>query len=177
MAAAVEKLRLILYPDPRLKQRAQPVTEFNEELAAVIERMIAVMRAEKGVGLAAPQVGLLWRLFVCQPGEDAPPQAFINPTLNLGEREDVREEGCLSIPDVTVNIRRSTTCEISAFDARGRPLRLSGEGLLARIWQHETDHLDGRLITDRMTEAERIKNRRLLKQLEQDYQKRKGRRG
>jgi len=113
------------------------------------------MRVEDGIGLAAPQVGVLQRLFVCSvPGTDKDGKkrdlVFVNPVLQDFEGEDVAEEGCLSIPDVLVRVRRPTACTITGLDLEGNPIALRGTDLLARCWQHECDHLDGRLITDRM---------------------------
>lgn len=171
MAIAIDKLRIISYPDPRLRQRCKPVERFDTELARLAQRMIELMQEAKGVGLAAPQVGLPIRMFVCRPVEKAAARAFVNPVLTLGDEEQESEEGCLSIADVTVNVRRATEAQIAALELEGRPIKLSGEGFIARIWQHETDHLDGRLIIERMTEAEKIKNRKLLKELEREYEK------
>lgn len=170
MAIALEKLRIISYPDPRLRQRCKPVERFDAELARLAQRMIELMQEAKGVGLAAPQVGVLTRLFVCKPVEEAAARAFVNPVLTLGEEEQESEEGCLSIADVTVNVRRATQAQMAAFDLEGRPIKLTGDGFVSRIWQHEADHLDGRLIIERMTEAEKIKNRKLLKELEREYE-------
>lgn len=171
MPIQVEKLRIILYPDPRLRQRATPIDRFDDELARVAGRMIELMGVEEGVGLAAPQLGLSMRLFIAQPDRQAPPNAFVNPTLTLGDEEDVREEGCLSVPEVHVMIRRSIKAEISAMDLSGQPIKLSGEGFVARIWQHEFDHLEGRLITQRMSETERIENRKKLREMEREFEK------
>src|SRR5262249_38458796 len=96
---------------------------------------------------------------------------FVNPVLKLSDEDAEAEEGCLSIPDVGVMVRRAIRCEISALDRAGKAVTLGGEGLTARVWQHETDHLDGRLITDRMTETEKIANRKLLKELEREFEK------
>jgi len=133
--------------------------------------MLELMRAEDGIGLAAPQVGILKRLFVCSvPGTDKDSErrdlVFVNPVLQDFEGEDVAEEGCLSIPDVLVRVRRPTACTITGQDLDGNQIALRGTDLLARCWQHECDHLDGKLITDRMSEMDRIANRKALKRLE-----------
>ena len=167
--SSAKRLSLIYYPDPRLRRRCRPVARFDASLAAAAERMIELMREHHGVGLAAPQVGLDVRLFVCQPTEDAAPAAYVNPVLTLGYEMAAGEEGCLSLPEVTVSVLRATTCSLSACDVSGKPVRIETRGLLARVWQHECDHLDGRLIIERMTEAERIANRRYLKELERKY--------
>src|SRR5207302_3952081 len=115
IALVVQKLRIIKYPDPRLRQRCGPVERVNEQTVQLAERMIELMHEAKGVGLAAPQVGVALRLFVCQPADEAVPRVFVNPVLRMGEEETESEEGCLSIPEVSVNIRRATRCEMSAF--------------------------------------------------------------
>lgn len=165
-------LRIIKYPDPRLRQVCKPVDRFDHALGAFAERMLELMRTARGVGLAAPQVGVLIRLFVCNAtGEQGDEQVFINPELSDLQGQTVGEEGCLSIPDVTVNVRRATSCKISARDLSGRPIEAVGTDLIARCWQHECDHIDGRLITDRMSDADKIANRRALKSLEADFRR------
>lgn len=165
------KLRIILYPDPRLRVRCRPVEQFDGQLAAVAARMIELMHAAEGVGLAAPQVGLPWRLFVCQPDKDHPPSVFVNPLLEHSAETITSPEGCLSIPEVTVEMIRAARCELTARDLNGREVRASCDGLAARVWQHETDHLNGRLIIDRMSEAEKIANRKKLRELEQKFER------
>lgn len=163
-------LKIVHYPDPVLKRIASPVTEFGPELRAFADRLLTLMREGKGVGLAAPQVGVSIRLFVCnatgEPGDDV---VCVNPVLKDGVGQSELEEGCLSIPGVTVNVRRATKIVMQAVDLQGQPFELVGSDLAARIWQHETDHLDGRLIIDRMSEADELANRKALKQLKADY--------
>ncbi|MCK6482616.1 MAG: peptide deformylase [Phycisphaerae bacterium] len=170
------KLRIILYPDPRLRVRCRPVERFDELLAAVAARMIDLMHAAEGVGLAAPQVGLPWRLFVCQPDKERPPSVIVNPVLEHSAATIASPEGCLSIPEVTVEMIRAARCELTARDLNGREIRSSGDALAARVWQHETDHLNGRLIIDRMSETEKIANRKKLRELEQKFERAKKKR-
>jgi len=170
MAVAVQDLRIICYPDPRLRRQCRKVDTFDGQLASVVERMFELMREAKGVGLAAPQVGLDWRLFVCnhtgEPGNDL---VVVNPRLDHLVGGEVSDEGCLSIPNVTLPVRRAEECCLQAQNLEGKSFAAEGKGLLARIWQHETDHLDGRLIIDYMGPAERITNRRALKELEDKF--------
>jgi len=168
---SLDHLRVIHYPDTRLKQVCAPIDQIDDDVRALAARMLELMRAEDGIGLAAPQVGILKRLFVCSvPGTDKDGErrdlVFINPVLQDFEGEDVAEEGCLSIPDVLVRVRRPTACTIIGLDLEGNQIALRGTDLLARCWQHECDHLDGKLITDRMSEMDRIANRKALKRLE-----------
>ncbi len=163
-------LRIIHYPDPRLKKVCKPVEKFDAELAELAMRMIDLMHEDKGVGLAAPQVGVLLRLFVCNvTGEKGTELVVVNPELTDLEGDIVAEEGCLSIPEVTVDMRRAARCTLKAHGLNGEPFTLRGVELAARCWQHECDHLDGRLIIDHMSEADKIANRKSLKKLESEY--------
>jgi len=160
------RLRIVQYPEPMLRQRTQPIEVFDEALADLARRMIALMHEAKGVGLAAPQVGLSLRLFVCNAtGEPQDNQVVVNPILLDFEGFEEKPEGCLSIPGVTVNMRRPARVRLTALNAQGEAYELKGDDLRARIWQHETDHLDGKLIIDNMSEADEIANRKALKQL------------
>lgn len=162
------RLRIVRWPDPVLKARTALVDPADPEVAAVARRMIELMHDADGVGLAAPQVGLSWRLFVTNGrAVDPEDRVFINPTLRLdpdsGEERD--EEGCLSLPGVHVKRDRAVAASIEAIGLDGTPFRLEGEGMLARIWQHEHDHLEGILIVDRMSPMDRLATRRALRDL------------
>ena len=167
---SLNTLKIVFYPDPVLHQKSAPIEDFGDSLKRLTDRMLELMQEGKGVGLAAPQVGLLRRFFVCnvtgEPGDD---RVFVNPTLSDLSGGELAEEGCLSLPGVTVEMRRATSVVIRAMDVHGEPFECSGQGLLARVWQHEFDHLDGRLITDRMSSTDEIANRRAIKQLESDH--------
>lgn len=164
----VKSLRIVLYPDPVLQRRAAPIESIDEEIRSVAERMIELMHEAEGVGLAAPQVGLGWRMFVANPsGEAGGDRVFINPELrDAAERVEAENEGCLSLPGVSAEIRRPAAITIEATDLEGRPFTLSSEELPARVWQHETDHLNGVLILDRMGPLDKRANRKAIKQLE-----------
>lgn len=128
------------------------------------------MREQRGVGLAGPQVGVLSRLFVCNPtGEPDDDRIWVNPVPVEMEGSSEADEGCLSIPGISVPKRRATRVIIEAQDIDGKTLRNEAVDLLARIWQHEIEHLDGRLVIDDMSEAAELNNRRIIKQLEADY--------
>ena len=170
------KLNLLTYPQPILRKACGPVEDFDDELAQIAARMLAVMHQHNGVGLAGPQVGLRVRLFVCNPtGQPEDDRVYVNPELSDLDGIVESEEGCLSIPEVNVMMRRAKSVTIRARSVAGEPVRGHAEDLLARIWQHETDHLDGKLIIDHMSEADRLDNRRVLKQLEEQYAKRRPR--
>ncbi len=163
-----------------LRAKANPIPAVNDNIRAVAARMIELMRTAEGIGLAAPQVGLSWRMFVCDvpPSEDRSPdtvpptatdgpQFYINPKLSHPLGAPIKmEEGCLSLPDIRGDVLRPPTITISALDLHGKPFTHTATGLLARCWQHEMDHLDGVLILDRMTQISRLKNRAAIKDLE-----------
>jgi peptide deformylase len=172
----LENLTIVHYPDPALRKTCQPITGFGEDLAAFARRMLELMHAGRGIGLAAPQVGVLKRLFVMNhTGDPKDDMVFVNPEIRdmHGSRE--AEEGCLSLPEIYVQVRRATRCRIVAQDVEGNPINLEGEDLLCRVWQHETDHLNGILVLDRMGPSDKIATKKRLKELEAAYNA-KGRR-
>jgi peptide deformylase len=172
MSADSLPTRITVYPDPRLRQACAPVEEFDERTAALAKRMLELMTEGNGVGLAGPQAGICRRIFVANPtGEPGDDHVYINPELFDLTGSVEAEEGCLSLPDIRVNVRRARVCCIRAQDVTGKVFEQQGEGLIARIWQHETDHLDGRLIIDRMDSTDKIANRKKISQLEADYAK------
>lgn len=163
-------LAIVKYPQPVLRRPAQEVTEFGPKLRALAARMFQIMYAARGVGLAAPQVGLPLRMFVANPGEGPETEAvFINPRIIKTEGQLQEEEGCLSLPGLNTTIKRCESVTIQAQDLDGRPLERIGAGLLARVFQHETDHLNGVMIADRMSAVSRLAHRRLLKELEEKF--------
>ena len=165
------ELKLVLWPDPRLKRKSDRVTVFGEPLRAIAGRMLDLMHQHRGVGLAAPQVGLNIRLFVVNPtGKPEDDRVYVNPVLSdpCGDNE-VKEEGCLSLPDINVDITRPTGLKISAQDLSGQHFEQVETGFVTRVWQHENDHLDGRLIIDQMSPVTRMSSRKQLKKLEEDW--------
>ncbi|HET9287673.1 MAG TPA: peptide deformylase [Gaiella sp.] len=136
------------YGDPVLRMRADVVESFDAELRKVSERMIGLMHDADGIGLAATQVGILRRMFVCTlDGED---HVLVNPVVtSVGDETEVDVEGCLSLGSVRVPVERATRVSLAAQDIDGEPVALELEGLPARIVQHEADHLDGRLMLER----------------------------
>jgi peptide deformylase len=141
-------LDLRTFGDPVLKTRAAPVETFDESLARLAEEMLATMREREGVGLAANQVGRLKRILVAAVEDQE--YVIVNPTIEETARSTEKDrEGCLSIPGIQVEVERPTAVTVSGQDASGAPLHLEASGLLARVLQHEVDHLDGVLILDR----------------------------
>ena len=141
-------LDLRTFGDPVLKTRAAPVETFDDSLARLAQEMLATMREQEGVGLAANQVGRLKRILVAAVEDQE--YVIVNPTIEERARSTEKDlEGCLSIPGIQVEVERPTAVTVSGQDASGAPLRLEASGLLARVLQHEVDHLDGVLILDR----------------------------
>jgi peptide deformylase len=148
--------QVVKFGDPVLKSVASPVGSFGPELRAEVERMIAIMRDGMGVGLAATQLGVLRRLLVFQAGPDGEPTALVNPAIEWSSQEgSIAEEGCLSLPRVTMDVERPLHVRVSGRDAEGEPIELEASGLEARVLQHEIDHLDGVLILDRTSRDQR----------------------
>ena len=164
----VDRLHILSYPNPVLRARAEAIESFNDQVCAVAQRMIQLMHEAPGIGLAAPQVGLSWRMFVANAtGDPQDDLIVINPVLSDPSKDsEEREEGCLSLPHVNGTIRRARAITVDAFGPNGEPFQHHAEDLLARIFQHENDHLDGVLIIDRMPEIDRAANRRTLRELE-----------
>jgi peptide deformylase len=147
-------LRIRTLGDPVLREPAKPVTEFGASLRTLFDDMVETMVAAPGVGLAAPQVGLSLRLFVFDNGETGP-MFMANPQLSDQVGELLEDEGCLSIPGPYHPTPRFARIRCAGQDLHGDPVEMIGEGLLARIFQHETDHLDGMLYIDRLDEEGR----------------------
>jgi peptide deformylase len=147
---------VVKFGDPVLKSKASPVRNFGPDLRSEVERMVSIMRDGMGVGLAATQLGILRRLLVFQAGPDSEPTALVNPEIEwLSNEVVVAEEGCLSLPRVSMDVERPLHARFSGLDVDGEPIRLEASGLEARVLQHELDHLDGILILDRAPRAQR----------------------
>jgi peptide deformylase len=136
------------FGDPVLKTRAAPVESFDESLVRLTQDMLATMRDNEGVGLAANQVGRLKRVFVAAIEDEE--YVIVNPVLtDRSETTETAPEGCLSIPGIHVDVERPIAATVSGQDVTGKPLQIEASDLLARVLQHEVDHLDGVLILDR----------------------------
>jgi peptide deformylase len=150
------------YGDPVLRMRAAEVTEFDDELGRMTDRMIALMHEAAGVGLAATQVGVLRRVFVFH--DDGGDHVLVNPVISARSKTtEVDEEGCLSLGPVRVDVERPVEVTIEGRDASGEAVTLTLEGLPARVVQHELDHLDGTLIIDRTDQESKREALRLLR--------------
>lgn len=144
----MSELSIVLYPHPVLRKKAAPVSRLTPEIQDFIARMRDAMHAHHGVGLAAPQVGISLRILVVDIGEG--PCALLNPQLHLSEGSQTGTEGCLSFPRLYGTVTRAERVVVRALNERGHKVTLSGEGLWARAMQHEIDHLDGVVFTDRV---------------------------
>lgn len=158
-------LQLVEYPHPALLRRAKPLVRIDDAVFDAVDRMFEIMYEAQGVGLAANQVALPYRLFIVNL--EARPDAgdelvFVNPTLSRPRGTAVQEEGCLSLPGLRMDVRRPERIVVDAWSLEGEPIHLDLDGLLARVVQHEFDHLEGRLFTDRLPEAASIEARRTL---------------
>jgi peptide deformylase len=151
------KRRIRLMGDPVLREVAAPVERITDEVRELVADMFDTMYAEDGVGLAAPQLGLGQRVIVVDPREEqVTPFALVNPRiLELGAELDRAEEGCLSIPGLKELVERPVTAVVEGLDLSGGTVRIAAAGLLARILQHEVDHLDGILFLDRVSPLKR----------------------
>jgi len=151
-------LPILKYPDPMLKRVSQPVTSIQKDIRQLVDDMFETLHDAMGVGLAAPQVGQLMRVIVVdlsahQEGSDL--VALINPEIVWSDGEVIWEEGCLSVPELTVEIPRKEHVKVTGLDFKGKPLELKADGLFAIALQHELDHLNGRLIIDRLSALKR----------------------
>ena len=139
-------LSLRIYPDAVLRQVCGPVERFDAALRNLIDEMLVLIRVKEGIGLAAPQVGIIKRLFVCEIENDS--LSLINPEIIHGSEQADMIEGCLSLPDMHVRVTRNDRIVVAGFDIRGRKMQYGLTGLWARVVRHEMDHLDGVLICD-----------------------------
>ena len=156
-------LKVRKYGDPVLRRRAAEIAEVTPELRRTIADMIETMYDEVGIGLAAPQVGIPLRLMVVGHEEGREPRALINPVIVDRGGTVTAEEGCLSLPGIFAQVTRSEWVEVEATDVDGRPVKMRGRGLLARVFQHEVDHLDGVLFIDRLDPVTRDRIKRRIK--------------
>jgi peptide deformylase len=153
-------LEVRLYGDPVLRRRAAPVGEVTPEIERWLDDLVETMHAEVGIGLAATQVGIELRMLVVDEGRGVA-RAYLNPVIVEHGGRQVGEEGCLSLPGVFADVERAEWVVVEAIDRTGTPIRRRASGLLARVFQHEIDHLDGVLFIDRLDKVtrDRIKRR------------------
>jgi peptide deformylase len=152
-----------IYPDPILRKKAVPVQNIDGKVKMVVDRMVEVMHANKGIGLAAPQIGIPGQIIVIDIGEGR--RAFINPEIIEGEGESVMEEGCLSLPTIEVPVKRMEKVFVQGWNLEGKEVSLELFGLPGRVYQHEIDHLNGILIIHHIP---RLKRELLIKRMIKD---------
>jgi peptide deformylase len=162
----VTDLPIRILGDPVLREPARDVESFDAALGMLRDDMLETMYKAPGVGLAAPQVGLAIRFFVYDPGDGSGPGAVANPLLVLHEDEQEEDEGCLSIPGLYFATKRALRVQLEGRDVDGNRVELEGSELLARIFQHETDHLNGVLFIDRLGARERREAMRAIREQE-----------
>lgn len=163
----IEKCQITHYPADVLGRRAQPVEQIDDNIRRLVDKMYEIMRANKGVGLAAPQAGVSLRLFIISlDGSRESLKVFINPTVTPDGLLDAVEEGCLSVPSIYTKIRRYKKAKVTATDLDGNEFTDEGEGLYARALQHEYDHIEGMTIVNRMGQTAKIAHRKRLRALQ-----------
>ena len=167
-------LEIVQYPHPTLRHRSKPLRRVDAELRKIVAEMFELMYEHEGVGLAANQVDLPYRLFVSNvqgdPAAKELEQVFINPVLSGGRGQEEDEEGCLSIPGIRAPVTRNTHVKVQAYDLEGNEVTGEVEDLMARIVQHESDHLDGTLFIDRLGPAHSAAIRDQLEEFELAFQ-------
>lgn len=167
---------VLIYPDPILRHGGKPITEFGEELQELADRMIEAMYVEGGVGLAAPQVGIEQKLLVLNPSgskDDRSGELVIcNPKIVRKKKKEFGEEGCLSFPGIQADVERAVEITVVYQDINGEEQSLKCDGWLARIVQHEIDHLEGVFFVDRLTSGEKLRVKSQLLELESQYKPR-----
>ncbi|MEM9825767.1 MAG: peptide deformylase [Planctomycetota bacterium] len=169
---APDSFQIVSYPHPALRVPAKALQRVDATLLAVARRMLDLMYDAKGVGLAANQIGLPIRLFVANPSgdpADGEELILINPVLQFPKGSDTAQEGCLSLPGVHADVKRPKKIELSGYDLSGQEVCRKVDGFLARILQHELDHLDGVMFVDRLSEESRAEVEGLLGELESDF--------
>jgi peptide deformylase len=156
-------LTILEYPDPRLRNKAQPVAAFDAALQGLIEDLFETMYAAPGIGLAATQVNVHKQLLVLDVSEEKnAPLVLVNPKIVAREGSQIYQEGCLSVPNIYADVERADRISVEAQDRRGQPLQLQADGLLAVCIQHEMDHLVGKLFVDYLSPLKRELVRRKL---------------
>jgi peptide deformylase len=160
----MEEIRI--YPDPILRKKATPIKNIDGQVKEIADRMTEVMYANKGIGLAAPQIGILSQIFIVDIGEGC--KVLINPEILGGEGESVMEEGCLSLPTIEVPVKRMEKVFIRGWNLEGKEVSLELFGFPGRVYQHEIDHLNGILIIHHIS---RLKREILIKKMRKDLKR------
>lgn len=166
------QLSIIPYPHPTLRIRSKPIRRVDAELREIAAQMLELMYEANGVGLAANQVDLPLRLFVANPeGEKGAGEELVllNPELQMPKGSETAQEGCLSLPGMFGQVKRPKSIRLSAYDLKGNPIERTVDGFLARVLQHENDHLDGVMFFDRVDEDAKLELQEQLDELESEF--------
>jgi peptide deformylase len=159
-------LNILRFPDQRLRKKARPVEEVTDDIRRLVDDMFETMYDAPGIGLAATQVNVQWRVVVIDVSEGRDePRVFINPEILEQRGEEIMEEGCLSVPGIYAEVKRANWVRVRALDRDGNPWEIETDGLLAVCIQHEIDHLDGKLFVDYLSE---LKRKMVRKRLEKE---------
>ena len=151
----MSSLKLVTVPNPVLRIKSKPIARVDKEFQSIVQEMFRLMYDLKGVGLAANQVGIPIRVFICNPSgkpNEGSEMVFINPVISKQKGNEEADEGCLSLPGVTATVKRSKSLWLNAYDHTGNEINTEYTGFIARIIQHEFDHLDGVLFVDRISD-------------------------
>ena len=166
-------MRIIKYPHPTLRHQSKPLRRVDSEVKQMIHDMLDLMYAGRGIGLAANQVDLPYRMFVMNLDSDSRAEdqehVFINPVITRRNGTAEHEEGCLSLPEIFAPVKRSEQIMLSAYDLSGKELHCELDGLFARAVQHECDHLDGVLFVDRLSDSAKLSVKEALGELELEF--------
>ena len=167
------KLSLVYYPDPMLRKASAPIKEVTQELREAVPQMFELMYGHRGIGLAGPQAGVPQRIVVANifgdPKKKEEEKVFINPEILDRGGVMTEEEGCLSLPGLSAKIRRNAWVKVRYRDLDGQAWEIEADGLWAKLFQHEVDHIDGLLMVDKMSAADLKQWRPLLQELEEDH--------
>ena len=167
------KFQILIYGNPVLRKKSVPITEFNEDLKKLSEDMIETMMNADGVGLAAPQIGKNIRIVIVDPDPSQnglTRMILVNPEITpITENKEVMEEGCLSVPGIYGRVKRPTDLRVKAQDLDGKPIEFETRGFFSRVIQHEIDHLDGVIFTDKVLPKDKKKVEKELKELIAKY--------
>ena len=170
----VEKCQITHYPANVLAKPAEPIEKIDDNIRQLVEKMTDIMLKNKGIGLAGPQAGVPLQIFIISLDETREAvKVYINPAVTPFGELDSMEEGCLSVPGIHTKVRRYKKCRVTATDLDGKEFTEEAEGLYARCLQHESDHLAGITIADRMGSVAKIAHRRQLKKLIESHEKSK----
>ncbi len=168
-------MKIVAYPHPSLRRKARPVTSIDKNLHLQVRQMFDLMYEARGLGLAATQVELPYRLLImnlaADPAQPEREEAYVNPVILEKKGAVVDEEGCLSLPGLYQKVRRAKSVKVQAYNLKGEAVEISASDLAARVWQHEVDHLDGILFIDRLGPVAKLAARGSLQDFERRYRR------